>query len=174
MPTLLVVIALVAGAAYWLYRARQAADTTRVVLDATHEVKAAARRFGFRTRANQHPSEGVDDPRVTAAALLVLTAETDGGISRAEQDAIMEQLQSVFEMSENEAEDLYVFSKWLASQSSNPDDMIRRLIKRTVHLGGRDTLPDLIQMVTQVGNADTGTLTDDTVNIIEKLKQLSN
>ncbi|WP_420332020.1 TerB family tellurite resistance protein [Roseibium sp.] len=174
MPTLLVVIALVAGAAYWLYRARQAADTTRVVLDATHEVKAAARRFGFRTRANQHPSEGVDDPRVTAAALLVLTAETDGGISRAEQDAIMEQLQSVFEMSENEAEDLYVFSKWLASQSSNPDDMIRRLIKRTVHLGGRDTLPDLIQMVTQVGNADTGTLTDDTVNIVEKLKQLSN
>ncbi|WP_421982670.1 TerB family tellurite resistance protein [Roseibium sp.] len=173
MPTLLVVIALVAGAAYWLYRARQAADTTRVVLDATHEVKAAARRFGFQTRANQHPSEGVDDPRVTAAALLVLTAETDGGISRAEQQAIMEQLQSVFGMPENEAEDLYLFSKWLASQSSNPDDMIRRLIKRTVHLGGRDTLPDLIQMVTHVGNADTGTLTDDTVNIVEKLKQLS-
>jgi len=104
----------------------------------------------------------------------VLTAETDGGISRAEQAAIMDQLQSVFEMSEEEAEDLYVFSKWLASQSSNPDDMIRRLIKRTVHLGGRDTLPDLIQMVTHVGNADTGTLTDDTVNIVEKLKQLSN
>ena len=174
MPTLLVVIALVAGAAYWFYRARQAADTTRVVLDATHEVKAAARRFGFQTRANQHPSEGVDDPRVTAAALLVLTAETDGGISRAEQEAIMEQLQSVFEMPVNEAEDLYVFSKWLASQSNNPEDMIRRLIKRTVHLGGRDTLPDLIQMVTRVGNADTGTLTDDTVNIVEKLKQLSN
>lgn len=174
MPTLLVVIALVAGAAYWLYRSRQAADTTRVVLDATHEVKAAARRFGFRTRANQHPSEGVDDPRVTAAALLVLTAETDGGISRAEQEAIMEQLQSVFDMHTAEAEDLYLFSKWLASQSSNPDDMIRRLIKRTVHLGGRDTLPDLIQMVTSVGNADTGTLTDDTVNIVEKLKQLSN
>lgn len=174
MPTLLLVIALVAGAAYWLYRTRRAADTTRVVLDATHEVKAAARRFGFQTRANQHASEGVYDPRVTAAALLVLTAETDGGISRAEQAAIMEQLQSVFEMSEDEAEDLYVFSKWIASQSSNPDDMIRRLIKRTVHLGGRDTLPDLIQMVTHVGNADTGTLTDDTVNIVEKLKQLSN
>lgn len=174
MHILLALLALAAGAAYWLYRVRQAADTTRVVLDAAHDVKAAARRFGFRTRANQHPSEGVDDPRVTAAALLVLTAETDGGISKAEQTVILEQLQAVFEMSGEAADELYLFAKWLANQSTNPDDMIRRLIKRTVHLGGRDTLPDLIQMVAAVGNADTGTLTDDTVHIIEKLKQLSN
>ncbi|WP_299471297.1 TerB family tellurite resistance protein [uncultured Roseibium sp.] len=174
MHILLALLALAAGAAYWLYRVRQAADTTRVVLDAAHDVKAAARRFGFRTRANQHPSEGVDDPRVTAAALLVLTAETDGGISKAEQTVILERLQAVFEMSAEAADELYLFAKWLANQSTNPDDMIRRLIKRTVHLGGRDTLPDLIQMVAAVGNADTGTLTDDTVHIIEKLKQLSN
>lgn len=172
MHILLALLAVVAGAAFWIYRARQAADSTRVVLEATQDVKAAARRFGFRTRANQHPTEGVDDPRVTASALLVLTAETDGGISRAEQAAILEQLQTVFQLSAADAEDLYVFSKWLANQSSNPDDMIRRLIKKTVNLGGRDTLPDLIQMVTAVGNADTGTPTDDTVHIIEKLKQL--
>ena len=172
MHILLVLLVLVGGAAFLIYRSRQAADSTRVVLDATHDVKAAARRFGFQTRANQHPTEGVEDPRVTGAALLVLTAEIDGGISRAEQSAIMEQLQSVFQMSEQEADELFLFSKWLANQSSNPDDMIRRLIKRTVHLGGRDTIPDLVDMVTQVGNADTGTLTDDTVHIIEKLKQL--
>ena len=51
--------------------------------------------------------------------------------------------------------------------------MIRRLIKRTVALGGRDTLPDMIGMVTAVGKADTGTLTDDTQQIIERLKQLN-
>jgi len=169
---LLAILAALAGAAFWIYRARQAADSTRVVLEAAQDVKSAARRFGFRTRANQHPTEGVDDPRVTAATLLVLTAETDGGISRAEQDAILEQLQTVFQMSAAEADDLYLFSRWLANQSSNPDDMIRRLIKRTVHLGGRDTIPDLIQMVSLVGNADTGTLTDDTIHIVEKLKQL--
>ena len=172
MHILLAVLAVLAGAAFWIYRAQQAADSTRVVLDAAHDVKAAARRFGFRTRANQHASEGVDDPRVSAAALMVLTAETDGGVSRAEQDAILDQLETVFQISGAEADDLYLFSKWLANQSSNPDDMIRRLIKRTVHLGGRDTIPDLIEMVTHVGNADTGTLTDDTVHIVEKLKQL--
>ncbi|MEQ9294558.1 MAG: hypothetical protein RIG93_20035, partial [Roseibium album] len=85
---------------------------------------------------------------------------------------ILEQLQTVFQLSAAEADDLYLFSRWLANQSSNPDDMIRRLIKRTVHLGGRDTIPDLIQMVSLVGNADTGTLTDDTIHIVEKLKQL--
>lgn len=172
MHILLAIIAVLGAAAFWLYRIRNAADNTRVVLEAAHDVKAAARRFGFRTRANQHPVEGIDDPRVSAAALLVLTAETDGGISKAEQDAILDQLESVFKMSAAEADDLYLFSKWLANQSSNPDDMIRRLVKATVHLGGRDTIPELIQMVTLVGNADTGTLTDDTIHIIEKLKQL--
>ncbi|ASP32447.1 TerB family tellurite resistance protein [Labrenzia sp. VG12] len=173
MHILLAVIAIAGAAAFWIYRIRVAADSTRVVLEAAQDVKAAARRFGFRTRANQHPSEGVDDPRVTGAALLVLVAETDGGISKAEQDAILDQLTTVFGMSFREAEELFLFAKWLANQSSNPDDMIRRLIKRTVALGGRDTLPDMIGMVTAVGKADTGTLTDDTQQIIERLKQLS-
>lgn len=173
MHILLAALGILAAAAFWFYRIRQAADTTRVALDAAQDVKAAARRFGFQTRANQHPSEGVDDPRVTGTALLVLVAEADGGISKAEQDTILEQVQAVFQVSGAEANDLFVFSRWLANQSSNPDDMIRRLIKRTVHLGGRDVLPDMIAMVRAVGEADTGTMTDDTIHVIEKLKQLS-
>ncbi len=173
MHILLAALGILAAAAFWIYRVRQVADHTRTVLDAAQDVKAAARRFGFRTRANQHPTEGVDDPRVTGAALLILVAEIDGGVSRAEQDCILEQLQSVFELPAFDAEELYLFAKWLASQSTNPEDMIRRLIKRTVSLGGRDTLPDMMKMVTAVGKADTGTLTDDTLQVIQKLKQLS-
>ncbi|MES0808490.1 TerB family tellurite resistance protein [Roseibium sp. SCPC15] len=172
MHILLAAVGLMAAAAFWIYRIRQAADSTRVVLDAAQDVKAAARRFGFRSRANQHPTEGVDDPRVTGAALLILVAESDGAISKAEQNCILEQLQTVFQMPESEAEELYLFAKWLANQSSNPDDMIRRLIKRTVHLGGRDTLPDLIRMVDAVGKVDTGELATDAEHVIEKLKQL--
>ncbi len=41
---------------------------------------------------------------------------------------ILEQLQSVFAMPAGEVEELFQFAKWLANQSSNPDDMIRRLI----------------------------------------------
>ncbi|MHA7773137.1 TerB family tellurite resistance protein [Roseibium sp. M-1] len=173
MHILLAALGILAAAAFWIYRIRRVADNTRVVLDAAQEVKAAARRFGFKTRANQHPVDGIDDPRVSGAALLVLVAETDGGISKAEQDAILGQLQSVFSMPLGEAEELFMFAKWLANRNSNPDDMIRRLIKRTVNLGGRDTLPDMIRMVRAVGMADTGTMTDDTAQVIEKLKQLN-
>lgn len=173
MHILFAALGILAAAAFWIYRARRVADNTRVVLDAAQDVKAAARRFGFRTRANQHPADGVDDPRVSGAALLVLVAETDGGVSKAEQDTILGQLQSVFSMPAGEAEELFLFAKWLAGRSTNPDDMIRRLIRRTVALGGRDTLPDMIRMVRAVGMADTGTVTDDTAQVIEKLKQLS-
>lgn len=173
MHILLAALGILAAAAFWTYRVRHTADNARVVLDTAQDVRAAARRFGYQLRGNQHPSEGVDDPRVTAAGVLVLVAETDGGISRAEHASILEQLQTVFQMSAADADELYLFAKWLANQSSNPDDMIRRLIKRTIHLGGRDTLPDMISMVRAVGEADTGTITDDTAQVIEKLKQLS-
>ncbi len=172
MHILLAALGLLAATAFWIYRIRQAADSTRVVLDAAQDVKAAARRFGFKTRANQHPIDGVDDPRITAAALLVLVAETDGGISTNERDSILEQLQKVFDLPAVEADELFLFAKWLANQSSNPDDMLRRLIRRTVHLGGRNTIPDMIGMVKAVGEADTGTMTDDTSQVIAKLKQL--
>lgn len=174
MHILLAALALVAIIAYWIFRTGQTTQSSGTALEAPQDVKAAANRFGYKAILNQHPTESVDDPRVTGAALLILVAEIDGGISRAEKESIEEQLRKVFELSESDSKELYVFAKWIASQSSNQDDMIRRLIMRTVKLGGRDTIPDMMQMVNAVGRADTGTLTDDTQQVIERLKQLLN
>jgi uncharacterized tellurite resistance protein B-like protein len=173
LHTLLAALGILAAAAFWIYRNRQTADSIHDVPDAPQDVKAAALKFGYRPHPDQHASECADDPRVTGAAVLVLVAETDGGISTAEQVAILQKLQTVFQMSDSDADELFMFAKWLASQNNNPDDMIQRLIRRTVDLGGRDTLPDMIAMVRAVGEADTGTITDDTAQVIEKLKQLS-
>ncbi|CTQ54072.1 Tellurite resistance protein TerB [Roseibium album] len=173
MHTLLAALGILAAAAFWIYRNRQSVDSPQDVSDAPQDLKAAALKFGYRPYPDQHASECVDDPRITGAAVLVLVAETDGGISTAEQVAILQKLQTVFQMSGSDADELFMFAKWLASQNNNPDDMIQRLIRRTVDLGGRDILPDMIAMVRAVGEADTGTITDDTAQVIEKLKQLS-
>jgi uncharacterized tellurite resistance protein B-like protein len=170
---LLAALGILAAAVFLAYRTRRPDQKTREVPGTVMNGHAPAGRFGFRTGENQHPTEAVDDPRVTGAALLVMVAATDGGISKAEEDEILAQLQSVFGLPASEATDLYRFARWLAEQGSNPDDMIQRLITRTITLGGRDTLPDMIRMVRAVGIADTGTLTDDTYQVIERLKQMS-
>jgi len=173
LPILLAILGLLAAASFWMYRIHHAANAANALLNAAQDVRSAARRFGYRLRNNQHPVEGIDDPRVSATALLVLVAKTEDGVSKASQAEIEDQLQTVFQMRRSEAQEMYFFAKWLAGQSQNPSDMTRRLIKRTLTLGGRDTLPDLITMVRAVGEADTGTASIDTLHVIEKIKQLN-
>lgn len=130
-------------------------------------------QWGYRVRKNRHPAEGVEDPRLSCAALLVLVADLDGGISKAEKDSILKQFRTVLDLPPSQVPEVYATAHWLSHQETDRDEMVRRLIKRTVSLGGYETLPDMIQMVIEVGKADTGTLTDDTAQVVEKLKLLN-
>jgi len=71
------------------------------------------------------------------------------------------------------AQEMDFFAKWLAAQSQSPSDMVRRLIRRTLTLGSRETLPDPSRMARTVGEADTGTASIDTLHIIESIKRLN-
>lgn len=173
MHILLAILGILAAASFWMYRIHHAANAANALLNAAQDVQSAARRFGYKLRNKQHPVDGIDDPRVSATAVLVLIAKTEDGVSKTAQAAIEEQLQTVFQMRPSDTQEMYFLAKWLAGQSQNPSDMTRRLIRRTLMLGGRDTLPDLIRMVRTVGEADTGTASVDTLHVIESIKQLN-
>ncbi|WP_150525055.1 TerB family tellurite resistance protein [Roseibium sediminis] len=173
MHILFAVLGVLAAVGFWYYRLQNAASGVKAISEAALDIQAAARRFGFRQRANLHPVDSIEDARTAATTLLVLVATDDGSLSVREEDAILQQVSEVFGASKAEATELFQFSRWLSEQSKNPDDMARRLIKRTLHLGGPDTLPDLKRMVAAVGEADTGELSENSKQIIEKIKQLA-
>ncbi|TYC63271.1 hypothetical protein FMN50_02725 [Rhodobacterales bacterium] len=174
VPFLLAAIGILA-ALIWIYRSgkRASPSPVRHTSQRTQSGAVVPSQWGYRVRKNSHPVEGVEDPRLSCAALLVLVADLDGGISKAEKDCIFKQLRTTLGLPPAKAPDVYETAIWLCNQEADRDEMVRRLIRHTVSLGGYETLPDMIQMVSEVGKADTGTLTDDTALVVEKLKLLN-
>ena len=60
MPYIIAQLGFLAGAYFWMIRARAAADAARDLTGVAQDVMAAARRFGFRRRLNTHPVESLE------------------------------------------------------------------------------------------------------------------
>ena len=67
MPYIIALLGLLAGAYFWMMRARAAADAARDLTGVARDVMAAARRFGFRRKLNTHPVESLEEPDVAIA-----------------------------------------------------------------------------------------------------------
>ena len=171
MPAIIALIGLLAAAGFWFYRIRAAKDAASEMFDMANDVRLAARRFAYKRKHSTHPIDGVDDARLTAAGIMAIAAEIDGNITADEQRVMKEQAASVFNCSDDEAEEMVVFGRWLASQGNGKDETLRRLIKQMLYLGGKETIPDMIRMVEAVAVTE-GQVDDDGIqDIIERLKR---
>lgn len=110
------VLALTGGAYFWYSRISAAKDAAATLADAAIDVRLAARRFGFRRKANIHPAEAVDDARLAAMGLIAAPAQMDHGWSRETGDSMTAEAQAVFKISRQEAEEMVIFGRWLSDQ----------------------------------------------------------
>ncbi|MEO0912392.1 MAG: TerB family tellurite resistance protein [Pseudomonadota bacterium] len=171
MPVLLTVLGLLAAVGYWYFRIRDAGDTVRDLADAANDVRLAARRFGFKRRANVHPIDCIEDARMAAAGITLSVAEMDGALTQSEIQTATIQFQSVFDISKDEAEELVTFGRWIASQSGTRAEGVRRMTKRLLGIAGAEAGPDLIKLVTAVGTADGGTLHVDAEDALQTIRR---
>lgn len=171
MPYLIALIGVVSAITFWYFRLR---DTGADVLDMANDVRLAARRFGFTRKLNANPVDSIEDARLAAAGILVIAAESDGAISEAEKKMFLRQCQSVFSCTADEAGEFLIFGRWLANTSPIRDETLRRLVRKTLQLGGAEALADLGGMVRAVGEADNGTADEYVEDILERLKRASN
>ncbi|QHQ35978.1 hypothetical protein [Algicella marina] len=171
MPVLVALLGFLAAAGYWYFRIRDAGGTARDLADAANDVRLAARRFGFRSRANIHPIDCIEDARMAAAGITVAVAEMDGALTQAEKDTAIVQFQSVFDVSKSDAEELFTFGRWIASQSGTRAEAVRRLTKKLVSLAGAEAGPDLIRLVKAVGMAEGNILHDDAEDALQTIRR---
>lgn len=153
MPVLLAVLSILAAVAFWYWRIRDVSNTAQDLADAAHDIRLAARRFGFKRRANMHPIDCIEDPRMAAAGITLAVAEMDGALSQAEIDTAVVQFQSVFDVSKAEAEELTAFGRWITAQSGTKAEAVRRLSKQLLALAGAEAGPDLKRLVSKVATA---------------------
>ena len=106
------------------------------------DVRLAARRFGFKRRTNVHPVEGIDDPRLAVAALSIAFLELDDYPSAEQRSALLVRLQSVYDISQNEAEEMAILGRWFVSESGGPSQAITRAFTQALQTArGRSDHP---------------------------------
>ena len=170
MHILLGILAVVGGVLFWIWRTQNAATAARDVVEVADDIRAAVRRFGFSRKANQHPLDGIDDPRLAAAGILAAFANMDGALSRDEIAGIAKTCRDAFGCSAHDADQIGAYGRWLIQQSpNNMDEVIRRLGRNLVHKLDEAEKQDLLTMIERVASIEGGGLSDIQADAMERL-----
>jgi hypothetical protein len=117
MHILAAILAVVLGAAFWIYRLNAARDAAETLADAANDVRRAARRFGFRRKTNMHPAECVGDARLVAMGIGAAVVQMQRTWDREASDTLVREAQRLFDVGVDEATEMTVFGRWLSDQS---------------------------------------------------------
>ncbi len=169
MPYLIALAGVIAAVYFFVIRARNAADMASELVDVAADVRSAARRFGFKRRANVHPMETVEEPSVIAATIGISYLELDGLPSEAAQSRLRVALAQEFQTGVKDAEEMMVFGRWLMGECQGPQPAIDRAARRMFKLGQGKDLAALMAVI-QAVSPEEG-LTDRQRDALEDIKR---
>lgn len=171
MP-ILIGLLVVAGTAYlWMSRIRNAAEITRDLSDMAGNLSGAARRFGFKRRADRHPVDTLEDPIPALAGTALAFTEISGLPSTEQLTALTQALQGHLRLSRRDAEEALILGRWLMNQCGGASAGVSRLSRRLYKLdpGSFTTLMAVINETAQAGSATLSPLQQDTLGDIARL-----
>lgn len=156
MHIILALLGAAVAVVVWLNRAQRAADVAGDLMGAASDVKNAARRFGFRRRANQHPVQGIEDPQVAIGGLACAYLAMDD-LPTAEGRKTMDiALRKHLKMDADAAQEVAVLGHWLVEQSNGPVPAFPRLAKKLKELDGGATFEPLMAILKDISQAGDG------------------
>ena len=149
MHIIAAVLALLAGVYFFVMRARNAAEMTHELMGVADDVRAAARRLGFRRNKSQHPVEAIEDPNTAAVTLAMAFMELHGLPTEERRQALLRAVQSHLDTDLKEAEELMILGRWLMTQCNGPEPAITRASRQLAKLtkGDIGPLPELLKAV---------------------------
>ncbi len=130
MPFVVAALAALAAVYFFVMRARNAAEMTTELLEVADDVRAAARRFGFRRHHDVHPVESVDDPNLALATVAVSYMELRGLPTEETKADLLKALQRELRVDLKEAEELSVLGRWLMNECNGASPALARASKR--------------------------------------------
>lgn len=158
MPFIIGLIGIIGAAYFWAQRARGASVIAEDIVGMAGDVMNAARRFGFRRRANVHPVESLDDADVAVAAVGIAFLEMGGLPSVEQQEALIRSLQSHLGQSHDKAQEAIILGRWLVSECGGAQQGFDRLSRRLYKLRGHDGFEPLLAVLKDVAGAGRGEL----------------
>lgn len=172
MPVILALIGIAVAALVWYSRAQRAADVASDLIGAAADVKNAARRFGFRRRANQHAVEGVDDPVLAISALAQAYLEMDDlptAEARAKTDHA---LRKYLAIDAETAQESAILGRWLVEECQGPTPAFPRLAKKLKAIDGADHFEPLMAILRDITEATGGTPSNRQADALTELARI--
>lgn len=171
MHIVIAALTVIGVVAVWIWRARAAAQASRDIVEAADDVRAVIRRHGFQRKSGRHPAETVEDPRLAAAGMMAAMARLDGALTEKQINALRVECRASFRVSQVEADEIAAYGRWLADQSKDPDDSLRRLGRVLRAIAPREAQEDMIAMLTRVASAEGGAPSDVQAAAIERVRR---
>ncbi len=155
MHIVIAVIGIIGTVYFFVMRARGAAEMTSELMDVADDVRAAARRLGFRRNKAMHPVDAIEDPNTAAATIAVAYMELGGVPTEETRNALVIDMQSHFEVAKSEAEELLVLGRWLMNECQGADPAITRASRCLYKLTNGDIGP-LLEVLKSVSTDPLG------------------
>lgn len=107
-----------------------AKDALNDVAGVASDVLSAARRLGFRRKANVHPVESVDEPELAIAGASLAYLDLAAMPTAEDLANLKLVMQSELAVSEVKADELLIVARWLVNECKGADAGMTRLTKR--------------------------------------------
>jgi len=170
MPIILALIAALTAVYFFVIRARNTADMANEVFDAANDVRLAARRLGFKRKNNIHPVENIENANLAIASIASAFLELDSLPTADQRSQFLIQLQSVFHINKEEAEELSVLGRWLFMQCNSPHAAISRITKRLYKIEGTQAFEPLLALIKGTLTETGDSLNDQQLSALDDIK----
>jgi hypothetical protein len=171
MHIILGILALAASAYFLIMRARRGAEMASDLLDVADDIRAAARRFGFHKKYNQHPIESVDTPNLALGALATAFIELDDLPTAETRENLQNALQEHALMTRQESEEVMVLGRWLVFECTGAVSAVPRLAKKLRELDKEGAgFAQLMSVLQEVAAGQSQGLSQRQKEALEELK----
>ena len=147
MPVIIAILGAATAFYFLVIRARNGAAIATEMLDMANDVRAAARRFGFKRRTNLHPVESIEDPNLAVSAIALAFLELNDLPTQDQRNAMIVQAQSTLGVSKTDAEELIVLGRWLMTECGGADAAISRISRKLQRIDGANSFDALMTLI---------------------------
>ena len=145
-----IILGLIAAATAFYFiviRARHGAEVASELLDVADDIRAAARRFGFRRRTGQHPVDGIDDPKLAIGGLASAFLELDDLPTADARAATDLSLRKHLGIDAGRAEEIAILGRWFVESCHGAAAAFPRLAKRLRTIDGANSFQPLMSVL---------------------------
>ncbi len=151
MSLFLLIIGGIATAIFVVSRVIGAARDGREAID---DVKGAVRRGNWSRQIDQRVIESLNDPRDSAAILMVQIASYEGEITTAQKEKMVALMTDCFGATADEAEGLYSFGRMAIGQINDAANSMGKLMRPVKASLTLDEMKDMIRMMEEISEVE--------------------